>query len=71
MIRYLRKIKYEINNFIKPLPLIPENFDLGKWKDNSETYNLLKLLGKDLTKDLNLVDMKIFGQPVNLSLIHI
>ena len=65
MIRYLRKIKYEINNFIKPLPLIPDNFDLGKWKDNSETYNLLKLLGKDLTKDLNLVDMKIFGQSVN------
>lgn len=65
MIRYLRKFKYEINNFIKPPPLIPDSFHLGKWKDNSDTYDLMILLGKDLTQDLNLVDMKIFGQSVN------
>ena len=65
MIRYLRRFKYEINNFIKKSSLIPDNFDQGKWKDNSDIYDLLRLIGKDLTQDLNLVDMKIFGQSVN------
>ena len=61
MIRYLRKFKYEINNFFKKPPLIPDNFDQGKWKDKSKVYDLLATIGKDLTQDLNLI----------LSLIHI
>ena len=65
MIRYLRKFKYEINNFFKKPPLIPDNFDQGKWKDKSKVYDLLATLGKDLTQDLNLIDMKIFGESVN------
>ena len=65
MIRYLRKFKYEINNFFKKPPLIPDNFDQGKWKDKSKVYDLLATIGKDLTQDLNLIDMKIFGESVN------
>ena len=65
MIRYLRKFKYEINNLFKKPPLIPDNFDQGKWKDKSKVYDLLETIGKDLTQDLNLIDMKIFGESVN------
>lgn len=65
MIRYLRKFKYEINNLFKKPPLIPDNFDQGKWKDKSKVYDLLATIGKDLTQDLNLIDMKIFGESVN------
>ena len=65
MIRYLRKFKYEINNLFKKPPLIPDNFDQGKWKDKSKIYDLLSTIGKDLTQDLNLIDMKIFGESVN------
>ena len=65
MIRYLRKFKYEINNLFKKPPLIPDNFDQGKWKDKSKIYDLLGTIGKDLTQDLNLIDMKIFGESVN------
>ena len=65
MIRYLRKFKYEINNFFKKPPLIPDNFDQGKWKDKSKVYDLLATIGKDLTQNLNLIDMKIFGESVN------
>ena len=65
MIRYLRKFKYEINNLFKKPPLIPDNFDQGKWKDKSKVYDLLGTIGKDLTQDLNLIDMKIFGESVN------
>ena len=65
MIRYLRKFKYEINSLFKKLPLIPDNFDQGKWKDKSKVYDLLATIGKDLTQDLNLIDMKIFGESVN------
>ena len=65
MIRYLRKLKYEINNLFKKPPLIPDNFDQGKWKDKSKVYDLLATIGKDLTQDLNLIDMKIFGESVN------
>ena len=65
MIRYLRKFKYEINNLFKKPPLIPDNFDQGKWKDKSKIYDLLATIGKDLTQDLNLIDMKIFGESVN------
>ena len=65
MIRYLRKFKYEINNFFKKPPLIPDTFDQGKWKDKSKVYDLLATIGKDLTQDLNLIDMKIFGESVN------
>ena len=65
MIRYLRKFKYEINNLFKKPPLIPDNFDQGKWKDKSKVYDLLATIGKDLTQDLNLFDMKIFGESVN------
>ena len=65
MIRYLRKFKYEINNLFKKPPLIPDTFDQGKWKDKSKVYDLLATIGKDLTQDLNLIDMKIFGESVN------
>lgn len=65
MIRYLRKFKYEINSLFKKPPLIPDNFDQGKWKDKSKVYDLLATIGKDLTQDLNLFDMKIFGESVN------
>ncbi len=65
MIRYLRKFKYEINNLFKKPPLIPDNFDQGKWKDKSKIYDLLGTIGNDLTQDLNLIDMKIFGESVN------
>ena len=65
MIRYLRKFKYEINNLFKKPPLIPDNFDQGKWKDKSKVYDLLATIGKDLTQNLNLIDMKIFGESVN------
>ena len=65
MIRYLRKFKYEINNLFKKPPLIPDNFDQGKWKDKSKVFDLLETIGKDLTQDLNLIDMKIFGESVN------
>ena len=65
MKRYLRKLKYEINNFFKKPPLIPDNFDQGKWKDKSKIYDLLGIIGNDLTQDLNLIDMKIFGESVN------
>ena len=65
MIRYLRKFKYEINNLFKKPPLIPDNYDQGKWKDKSKVYDLLATIGKDLTQDLNLIDMKIFGESVN------
>ena len=65
MRRYLRKFKYEINNLFKKPPLIPDNFDQGKWKDKSKVYDLLATIGKDLTQDLNLFDMKIFGESVN------
>ena len=65
MIRYLRKFKYEINNLFKKPPLIPDTFDQGKWKDKSKVYDLLSTIGKDLTQDLNLIDMKIFGESVN------
>ena len=65
MIRYLRKFKYEINNLFNKPPLIPDNFDQGKWKDKSKVYDLLATIGKDLTQDLNLIDMKIFGESVN------
>ena len=65
MIRYLRKFKYEINNLFKKPPLIPDNFDQGKWKDKSKVYDLLATIGKDLTQDLDLIDMKIFGESVN------
>ena len=65
MIRYLRKFKYEINNLFKKPPLIPDNFDQGKWKDKSKIYDLLSTIGKELTQDLNLIDMKIFGESVN------
>ena len=65
MIRYLRKFKYEINSLFKKPPLIPDNFDQGKWKDKSKVYDLLATIGKDLTQDLNLIDMKIFGESVN------
>ncbi len=60
-----RKFKYEINNLFKKPPLIPDNFDQGKWKDKSKIYDLLGTIGKDLTQDLNLIDMKIFGESVN------
>ena len=65
MKRYLRKLKYEINNFIKEPSLIPENFQLGTWKDNSDIYDLLKLIAQDLIKNQNLTDMKIFGKSTN------
>mgnify|MGYP001166979607 FL=1 len=65
MIRYLRKFKYEINNLFKKPPLIPDTFDQGKWKNKSKVYDLLATIGKDLTQDLNLIDMKIFGESVN------
>lgn len=65
MKRYLRKLKYEINNFIKEPSLIPENFQLGIWKDNSDIYDLLKLIAQDLIKNQNLTDMKIFGKSTN------
>ena len=65
MRRYLRKFKYEINNLFKKPPLIPDNFDQGKWKDKSKVFDLLATIGKDLTQDLNLIDMKIFGESVN------
>ena len=65
MIRYLRKFKYEINNLFKKPPLIPDTFDQGKWKDKSKVYDLLETIGKDLTQNLNLIDMKIFGESVN------
>ena len=65
MIRYLRKFKYEINNLFKKPPLIPDNFYQGKWKEKSKIYDLLRTIGNDLTQDLNLTDMKIFGESVN------
>ena len=65
MIRYLRKFKYEINNLFKKPPLIPDNFHQGKWKEKSKIYDLLRTIGNDLTQDLNLTDMKIFGESVN------
>ena len=67
MRRYLRKFKYEINNLFKKPPVIPSNFDQGKWKGKSKIYDLLVTIGKDLTQDLNLIDMKIFGESVNNS----
>jgi len=67
MRRYLRKFKYEINNRFKKPPFIPDNFDQGKWKDKSQVYDLLGTIAKDLTQDLNLIDMKIFGESVNNS----
>lgn len=67
MRRFLRKFKYEINNLFKKPPVIPSNFDQGKWKGKSKIYDLLVTLGKDLTQDLNLIDMKLFGESVNNS----
>ena len=42
MRRYLRKFKYEINNLFKKPPLIPDNFDQGKWKDKSQVFDFIR-----------------------------
>jgi hypothetical protein len=64
MIRYLRKLKYEINYFFKPPLSIPDNFEEGTWKENSDIYDLFKMMSKNLIQDLNLIDMMIFGELV-------
>ena len=64
MIRYLRKLKYEINNFFKSPLSIPDNFEEGTWKENSDIYDLFTMMSKNLIQDLNLVDMMIFGELV-------
>ncbi len=46
MIRYLRKLKYEINYFFKPPLSIPDNFEEGTWKQNSDIYDLFKMMSK-------------------------
>jgi hypothetical protein len=40
---------------------IPILFDKGQWKKNSSVFNLFADTGVNLVSDLNLTDMKIFG----------
>ena len=61
MKRYLRKIKYELICLMSKPKEIPNFFDKGKWKNNSSVFNLFAHTGVNLVSDLNLTDMKIFG----------